>query len=345
MMQSKWMVGFIVILVWLIGCAAPSPSPQQQALARLAVQEKKPDLDQLILVQGARLGQTSQDYHLGPEDLLEITVYDQNDLTRMVRVNGNGEITLPLIGVVKIVDLTPRQLEDRLQKLYGARYLKNPQINVFVKEYRHQKIAVTGAVKKPGYYEMIGPRTLLEMLAMAGGLDDKAGEMAHIIRPAKSSPTVQAASTRQSFTPGTETIVVDLNRLLVKGAGELNLPIHSGDVIHVPFAQTVYVLGAVSKPGGVFLKDNMTVTKAIAQAGGLQIMLASDNATVLRMDENGQRQTIQVNIGQVVKGNTADVPLRENDIVFVQESPVRRFLFDFKMLIPGSFGFSLPGMM
>ena len=104
-------------------------------------------------------------------------------------------------------------------------------------------------------------------------------------------------------------------------------------------------LGLVNKPGGVFLKDNMTVTKAVAQAGGLHIMLSSYNATVLRQDENGQRQTIPVNLGQITKGNEADLPLKENDIVYVQESGIRRFLFDFKMLLPGSVSVSPAAMM
>jgi polysaccharide export outer membrane protein len=115
-------------------------------------------------------------------------------------------------------------------------------------------------------------------------------------------------------------------------------------VVFIPFAQTAYVLGSVAKPGGVFIKDNLTVTKAIAQAGGQHIMLSSNSATILRLDENGQRQTIPVNLAQITKGNEEDLPLKENDIVYVQESGVRRFLFDFKMLLPGSISVSPAAM-
>ncbi len=115
-------------------------------------------------------------------------------------------------------------------------------------------------------------------------------------------------------------------------------------MVYIPFAQTAYVLGSVTKPGGVSLKDNMTVTKAVAQAGGLHIMLSSNNATILRLDENGQRQTIPVNLAQITKGNQEDLPLKENDIVYVQESSARRFLFDFKMLLPGSVSMSPAAM-
>jgi protein involved in polysaccharide export with SLBB domain len=138
--------------------------------------------------------------------------------------------------------------------------------------------------------------------------------------------------------------MVDLNRLLVKGDTNLNQTIHNGDVVHIPYANIAYVLGAVGRPGEVPIKGNMTVTKAVAQSGGLHIALSSFNATILRMDANGQRQTIPVNIGSITKGAAPDVPLKENDIVYVHESGFRRFLFDFKMFAPGNVGMGIPGM-
>jgi polysaccharide export outer membrane protein len=283
---------------------------------------------------------------VGPEDLLEINFLDTDKLRTEVRVNGQGEIRLLLIKDVQVAGLTPTEVARKLVRLYKeGDYLKDPNITVGVKEFRHQKVAVTGAVNKPDSYALIGPRTLLEVLGIAGGLSDKAGETAHIIRATKKSPTSKAASPTQSFSPGAETIIVDLNRLLLKGAVDLNFPLQNGDVVFIPFAQTAYVLGSVGTPKSVFLKNNMTVTKAVAEAGGLHIMLSSYNATVLRMDENGQRQTIPVNLAQIIKGNEEDLVLKENDIVYVQESSVRRFLFDFKMLLPGSVSISPAAMM
>ena len=89
---------------------------------------------------------------------------------------------MPLLGPVKVTGLTPQKLERRLEELYGTQYLRNPQVSVFVKEYRHERVALTGALKKPGFYEIIGPRTLLEMLATAEGLDEKAGDRVQVIR-------------------------------------------------------------------------------------------------------------------------------------------------------------------
>jgi polysaccharide biosynthesis/export protein len=331
----------------LSGCGGPvSQLPPQQMVAKLDSQTKQNRLQEQLLKQVAQVSvRDYKDYKVGPEDLLEINCMNTDKLRAEARVNGQGEIRLQLIGDIKVAGLTPDQVAKKLTRLYEEeKYLRDAQITVAVKEYRHQKVAVTGAVNKPDYYSLIGPRTLLELLGMAGGLSDKAGETAHIIRASKGPLSSPSASPRQSFSPGSETIIVDLNRLLLGGAVDLNFSIQNGDVVYIPLAKTAYVLGSVVKPGGVVLKDNMTVTKAVAEAGGLHVMLSSYNATVLRMDDKGQRQTIPVNLDQITKGNEADFPLKENDIVYVQESSIRRFLFDFKMLLPGSVSLSPAAM-
>ena len=128
-----------------------------------------------------------KDYKVGPEDLLAIEIFGQDKLNRELRVNGQGEITMPLVGVVKVAGLTPQEIEKRLEELYDAQFLVNPQITVVVKEFRHQRVAVTGAVAKPGTYELIGPRTLLEVLSLAGGFASQtssipAGDVVNVIR-------------------------------------------------------------------------------------------------------------------------------------------------------------------
>lgn len=340
----------ILLGIWLVvaGCGGPRTqvNPQQFA-AQVDSKAKQGQLQEQLLKRVAQISTTAdfKDYKVGPEDLLEINFLDTEKLRAEPRVNGQGEISLQLVGVVPVGGLTTNEIEKKLVNLYKeGDYLKNPQIRVSVKEYRHQKVAVTGAVNKPDSYALIGPRTLLEVLGMAGGLSEKAGEVAHVIRAHKKSNPSQSNAPRQSFTPGTETLMVDLNRLLVKGASNLNLRIQNGDVVHVPYAHIAYVLGAVHKPGEVPIKNNMTVTKAVAQAGGQHIVLASNNASILRMDENGQRQTIPVNIASITQGKEPDIPLKENDIVFVHESGMRRFFFDFKMFMPGNVGMGIPGM-
>ncbi len=334
-------ISSIIIMICLglaAGCGGAAPMQPQQMISQLDRGQKKDEINQSILARGAQAGvKPSRDYEIGPEDLLEISVYGQDDMERTVRVNGDGEISLPLIGAVKAAGLTSRQLEKQVQERYGARYIKNPQVSVFVKEYRHQRVALTGALKTPGFYEMIGPRSLLEMLAMAGGLDGNAGDWVHVIRlkgGKKGAKDLKLESAAQSFTPNSETIVIDLRRL--SKDPRLNIEIVQGDVIHVPFAGLAYVLGSVNKPGSVPVKNNLTVSQAIAMAGSpVSALAAPGSISILRVDENGEGQTIPVNLNRVVSRAEPDIILKENDVVFVPESKVRKFLMDFRTLVGG----------
>jgi polysaccharide export outer membrane protein len=342
-LPRHYWVSLILFGALVLGCAGAARQPKpEELMAQVQAQAQKSTLqDQLLAQVGRATLSAYQDYAVGPEDLLIVSFLGVDSLNRDARVNGRGEISLPLVGVVQVAGLSPQEIEKRLVKLYKeGEFINEPQISVQVKEYRHQRVMVTGAVARPGAHEVIGPRTLLEMLGTAGGLKENAGEVVHVIR-SQSAPDLHKAlkaAPAQSFSPGTKTIVIDLKRLLTQGALELNLPIKNGDVIHVPFAKSAYVLGAVTKPGNVFIKDNVTVTQAVAMAGGLHPMLASNKITVLRLDEKGATSAIRLDVGQVTAGKEADIPLKENDIVFVQESTLRRFLYDFRNLMPGSFG-------
>ena len=121
--------------------------------------QRPQNLQTQLMVKGSQAAPANyKDYQVGPEDQLDIVVYGQDALNRTLRVNGQGDIIMPLVGVVKVAGLTTQEIEKRLSDLYNANFLVNPQITVEVKEYRHQRVAVTGAVMKPGSYELIGPR-------------------------------------------------------------------------------------------------------------------------------------------------------------------------------------------
>uniref|UniRef100_A0A7V4GA85 Polysaccharide export protein n=1 Tax=Desulfobacca acetoxidans TaxID=60893 RepID=A0A7V4GA85_9BACT len=349
-MSSKlaW-CGMVGLLLLGVGCGGPQRvvSPEEAA-RRMQTADQKNRLQDRLLSQALAAPRADyQDYKIGPEDLLEVTFFGQNELYREVRVNGQGEIDLPLVGAAKVGGLSPHQASKKLAAMYQeGRFLKNPQITVSVKEYRHQRVAVSGAVNKPDYYEIIGPRTLLEVLGMAGGLNEKAGDVVHVIRQAKAdnNPAPGKLQQVQSFTPGSETIVIDLNRLVNDNSAALNVPVKNGDVVFVPFAKNAYVLGAVNKPGNVPVKENITVAQAVAMAGGTNPMLASSKVSVVRFDERGERITIPLNLDSITKGAAADLALKDNDIIYVHESVFRRFLFDIRNLNPGMFsmGMGLP---
>jgi polysaccharide export outer membrane protein len=280
---------------------------------------------------------------VGPEDMLTVGFFGQDDLNREVRVNGQGEVSLPLIGVVSVKGMSPQEIEARLVAAYKeGKYIRNPQITVSVKEYRHQKVMVTGSVVKPGSYEVIGPRTLLEMLGQAGGIVDKpemkAGDLVYVARAQNAPALMKPNKGKKERTSGSENIVIDLRRLLSGDAMELNIPIKNGDVIYVPPAQMAFVMGSVKKPGQVAVRDNLTVTQAVALTEGQDPILSSNNVTILRFDEHGERLAIPVNLKNITAGQEPDPKLKANDIVFIQESGWRRVLYDIRNFFPGSIG-------
>jgi polysaccharide export outer membrane protein len=343
LLRRTWVPMAVLICCcgWLTGCGGPAVQPGPQQLAQLQAQERKSPLQEQLLAQAGRATLTGyQDYAVGPEDLLTVGFLGADELNREVRVNGQGEISLALVGPVRVGGLSPQAIEKKLAQLYReGEYINTPQISVAVKEYRHQRVMVTGAVKTPGALEVIGPRTLLEMLGKAGGLTEAAGETVQVVRAQSASEVRKDLKGKATgpFSPGSETIVVDLNRLVGQGALELNLPIKNGDVIYVPFAKNAYVLGAVTTPKNVPVKDNITATQAVAMAGGQHVMLSSNQLTVVRLNERGGTTTLTLDLKKVTAGQEADIPLKGGDIVFVQESGIRRFLYDFKNLIPGSY--------
>jgi polysaccharide biosynthesis/export protein len=340
-------VALILIGLGLLGgCGGPSQQVlTAQALSQMQARDPNKELQQQqLMVQATRPAVPSyKDYKVGPEDLLSIVIYGQDKLSRELRVNGQGEITMPLVGVVKVAGLAPQQIETRLTELYNAQFLVNPQVTVMVKEFRYQRVSVTGAVAKPGIYELIGPRSLLEVLSMAGGLVSQgigsnipAGDVVNVIRPQKASEPggTQKAGGSPTSPPAVETTVIDLRRLVSGQSPDLNVMVTNGDVVHVPFADTAYVMGAVKKPGSVPVKENLTVSQAVALAGGRDPLLSSSNITILRFDKQGSPTSIKANLNSIIARSEPDIPIKGSDVVMVNESPVKMALYLFKSLIP-----------
>jgi polysaccharide biosynthesis/export protein len=330
-----------------LGCGGASRSLSGEQLAALQqIQKQKPDPNAQLLVQANQATLSGyKDYKVGPEDLLEVNFFGQDDLNRDVRVSGQGDISLPLIGGVAVAGLSPQEIERRLVQAYkDGDFIRNPQLSVSVKEFRHQRVMVTGAVANPGSYEVIGPRTLLEMLGKAGGVVDRsdmrAGDLVYVARAQNAPALMKPAKGTKAQPSGPQSIVIDLRRLLSGSAMELNIPIKNGDVIYVPPAQMAFVLGSVKKPGQVAVRDNLTVSQAVALSEGQDLVLSSNNITILRFGENGERLAIPVNLKSIISGQEPDPKLKANDVVIVQESGLRRALYDFRNFFPGGFGLS-----
>jgi len=265
----------------------------------------------------------SSDYILGPEDEIEIEVLNVPELKQTVRVAADGKISVPLIGRVPASGLTPEQLRQELADQWGENYLQDPQVSIFVKEFKARPVSVIGAVEKPGLYYLKGPRNLIEVLSMAGGFGKKgssaAGRTVVITRKSgfQDLQTVEGTHVR-----GPDQIEIDLNRLLYTRDPGLNIEIKPLDTVAVSRADVVYVTGAVKKPGGIVLDDRPTVTviQAISLAEGFGATAARGGARILRTRQDGSKIEIPVNLTRVMKGKAEDLTLAANDILYVPDS-------------------------
>ena len=142
------------------------------------------------------------------------------------------------------------------------------------------------------------------------------------------------AAGKQSYTPKKETMVIDLRRLVSGQAPELNITVQNGDVVHVPFAGTAYVLGGVTKPGSVPVKESLTVSQAVALAGGIEPLLGTNNITIMRFDAQGKPISINTNLSRIISRNEEDLHIRENDVVVVNQSGIKKALYLIRALLP-----------
>jgi polysaccharide biosynthesis/export protein len=284
------------------------------------------------------------DYRIGPEDLLQISVFEASDLNRTVRVSADGEISLPLLGSVQAAGLTSRELEVVLEELLRRTYMKDPHVSVFVTEMQSHPVSVFGAVEKPGVFQIRGAKTLIEVLSMAQGLAGDAGDTVIVMRhgglptPAGALPGTKlavptdrrGASTKQGVSHGagaeasaTKSIKVNLKDLLDSGDPRYNVLIYPGDVVKVTRAGIVYVVGEVRKPGGFLLKtnENISVLQALALAEGLTSTSAAKHARIIRTDKtSGERTEIPINLKKILADKAPDPLLRSKDILFVPNS-------------------------
>jgi len=278
-----------------------------------------------------------RDYKIGPQDLIEITVFEVEKLNKTVRVSSQGNVNLPLIGVLKVKGLTPEELEKEIRNLLGEKYLQDPHVSVLIKEYRNQRISVMGAVKSPGVFDVTGTRTVLDLLAMAGGLREDAGQLLFLLRPPKEEEGARKDKGDEDRRP--ETFVIDLEGLLVEGNLRLNVSLLHGDVINIPVSGKVFVGGEVKSPGGYVRGKKMTLGQAIISAGGLKFTANGSDTKIFRYSEKGtEKEVLTFNVYEIQKGHEKDPYLQENDIIIVPQSGVKTFLSGVKDTFRAAFG-------
>ncbi|MDH3599144.1 MAG: polysaccharide biosynthesis/export family protein [Candidatus Tectomicrobia bacterium] len=259
---------------------------------------------------------SAEDYRVGPKDILDITVYREPDLSKRFRVTGEGMISFPLIGKVKIAGLTMAEVERNLEKRLAQGYLVKPQASVMVAEYQSQQVLVLGAVSHPGYYPLRGRTTLLDILSRAGGLKQVTRQNKYLVLMRQ-----REAGQVHGHDATIRASRVDLDRLLDQGDTTLNKRLQSEDVIFVPQPASIVVFGEVKNPGAISLSERMTLVEAISKAGGFTSTAATGRVRIIRT-ANGGESTMRVNVADILKrgSHSENIALEPDDIVVVPTS-------------------------
>lgn len=240
-----------------------------------------------------------RDYRVGGGDVLKVTVYDNPDLAGTVRVGSDGTILFPLIGQLQIDGLSVSQVADHIAAKLADGYLIDPQVSVFIEEFRSKKAVIMGHVTTPGLYELAGPTTLLELISKAGGLTKDAGDTVTIKRKGNAET-------------GEESMLsVDLRSISVQSDGSLDVRILDGDSVFVAKAGMFYVTGEVKKPDTYKIVEGTTVIKAISMAGGFTNIAAKNKVRVIRKQEGAEH---------ILEDVPMHFPILPDDVIVIPES-------------------------
>jgi polysaccharide export outer membrane protein len=324
-------------------------SPQAQTSAE--INERLQQASEKLTSSAAEVANTEST--IGPDDLLNISVFEAPEMNCAVRVSTDGEISLPLLGTVHAAGLTPRELGYLLQGVLHNSFMKDPHVGVFVQELQSHAVSVVGAVKMPGVFQIRGSKTVIEVLSLAQGLTDDAGDTVLIMRgtgtpapiganrlnlaataPVAAQPgeILPSANPASIASPEKKNEIVDINlkRLLESEDSALNVAVFPGDIVKVPRAGIVYVVGEVIKPGGFVLQNNerISVLQALALAEGPTHTSAVRSARIIRTDPaTGRRTEIPTNISRIFSGKAPDTFLQAKDVVFFPNSTAKSVLY------------------
>ena len=313
-----WMLVSLLGACLLTGCASRGAvEPRMTAHDFQQVQEgeaRVAGLNNQLLSLAVASAQDDGLYRVGPDDELAIQIFNVEELSRHYRVDAAGRIQLALVGPLDVGGHTLAETERLIAEQYGRDYLRNPQVSVSVAEYRSQQFTVLGAVARPQVYATPRRLTLVEAMAQAGGMASNAGNMIYLTDRVRDPDSAEMA---------TRSLIVDIDDLM-DGARDLNVVLGEGAIINVPPAGSVFVEGAVEKPGVYSRQGDTTVLKAIAMAGGLKFEAQRSTIRVLRRSQaSGQWSNDDVNFRRIRDNPADDSGLRDGDIVMVESSLLR----------------------
>ena len=288
-----------------------------------------------------------EDYKLSPSDVIEVIIQDAPELSGNFQISSSGNIPMRYLGSMKVEGKTPDEVGKMIEDGLRDRYLKDPKVFVSVKVYNSRTFFIQGAVKSPGVYIIQGRPSLFKLITIAGGLQDKHGSTAYIVREVKASaeklenrgqqpaqaPTTPVAEAIDDAKGSNVAIEGDTEYQLMrakigglaKGRFDQNVLIQPGDVVYIPPAEVFYVSGEVRSPGQYQYREGMTLRQAITLSQGTFFKAKLDKGIIFREDPmTGKFSEISVNIGAVInKGGVEDIPIYPNDIILVPNSAVK----------------------
>lgn len=265
-------------------------------------------------------------YVLGPDDQITILGVDAEEFAnRPVRVDPSGDVNLPMIGRLHVAGMSLQECEGALNQRFSS-FVKNPQLTVGLTEVRSQPVSVMGAVNQPGVIQVHGRKTLLETLSMAGGLREDAGYSVRVTRQKAYGP-LPLPGAREDEGGQYSVAEIGLKELMAAQNPAQNIRIMPHDVVTVPKAEIIYVVGEVNKPGGFPLGEKrlISVLQAVALAEGFNREAAPKNAKILRMSANSeQRKEQPIDLKKVLQGKSEDLALRADDVLFIPSNTPKK---------------------
>jgi polysaccharide export outer membrane protein len=237
------------------------------------------------------------DYGLSSGDLVRITVYEHPDLATETRVNEQGGILFPLVGEVSLANLTASEASRRIAKaLESGGFIRAPQVNLVVMEFKGREVSVLGRVNRPGKYPLQKVSRLSDVLALAGGIAADGADTLVL-----TSRTGKEAQRRE----------IDLVALLRDGSNDLNIEIGNDDILFVPREPRFYIYGEVQRPGSFRLEKNMSLVQALAVGGGLTPRGTQKGIKLMRRGAEGKLVELDARLSD---------PMQTDDVIYVKES-------------------------
>ncbi len=341
----------------LPGCATRSSTPPRSTIIEqakekgIAIRTVEQDLSRYnalvaennmrlqSLIQGRTGGNSlERSYRLGAGDQIEINVFDVPELNLTTEVRQTGVVSLPLVGAVPAEGLTEAEFLSQLTERLTT-FVRNPQISVAVTSYASQLVSVMGAVRTPGAIPLKrGGNNLLDLLARAGGVNEKAGTVLYLV-PGAASTQVGGGPIGES-----EGLEIALDQVLgTQGGFPLTVPVQGGDMIVIPEAGRILVEGEVVRPGSFELNQQMTFLGALAAASGITYSAKVDEVELVRHISPTEKVHLVYDLEKIARGEEKDIRLKNGDIVRIPSDSSRRLRQDTWETISGVINFGVGG--